>query len=228
MHSACDIVYDFPSPKDSKKNVCNVLICVLVFLIVYNSFMTPKVSYAHDFSKIVSTMMSSVSSAPLPTADKTSVKEKVKDLNTKDLPLSADAKGSDVNPDAYKTQPESEKIELTKKVKQLIESSDEIVVMFWAPWCPHCHTTMKPFSVASQLSPKVKHLMVNANAISPQLIDGGENSIVKLTHFPFICRMENGKLKKVFEAEPTPEKISSEMTLDVEQVEADPLDQYFH
>ena len=104
--------------------------------------------------------------------------------------------------------------------------------MFWAPWCPHCHNAMRPFAVASQKCPNTKFLMVNVDAVEKDKLFKGENSIVPLTHYPFICKMENGKMVKVLESEPTPSNIVNELvpeeSSDTEETNTDPLDALFH
>ena len=50
--------------------------------------------------------------------------------------------------------------------------------------------------------------MVNAETVDKSAF-AGEDAIVPLTHFPFLCRMENGNLVRVSKKAPTSENILS-------------------
>ena len=238
MHSACDIVYDLPTSNyDSKKSICSVVICALIVLIIYNMMSQPYVIYQKDIPGMVSSMAASLlgsdSNDDLPTADETSVSAKIEDLDKKDLPLSADAKNSKEDDDATANQTEDDKKVLTEKVTKMVKSNSKLVVMFWAPWCPHCHSAMRPFVLASQMRPNTKFLMVNAEAVDKEKLFKGDNPIVPLSHFPFICRMENGKMVKLHESAPTPSGIvenlvPEEASEKSETSEPNPLDAMFY
>jgi thiol-disulfide isomerase/thioredoxin len=247
MHSACDIVYDLPTSNyDSKKSMCSIVICVLVFLILYNTMSQPYVIYQKDIPSMVSSMVASIPSSlgfetepkdELPTVDDTSetISSKIEDLKEKkDLPLSADAANSKEDPDATAKQTESDKKVLSEKVIKVVKNTSKLIVMFWAPWCPHCHTAMRPFVLASQMCPQTKFLMVNAEAVDKEKLFKGKDSIVPLTHFPFICRMENGKMVKVHEDAPTPSGIVKSLVPEeasedtTKASEPNPLDAMFY
>lgn len=239
MHSACDIVYDLPTSNyEPKKSICSIVICVLIFLIIYNTMSQPYIVYQKDIPSMVSSMAASLlgsdsKNEELPTADKTSISSKIEDLERKDLPLSADATNSKEDSDATAKQTEDDKKSLSEKVKNVVKNTNKIVIMFWAPWCPHCHSAMRQFVLASQMCPKTKFLMVNAEAVDKDKLFKGENSLVPLTHFPFICRMENGKMVKLHNSEPTPSSIvenlvPEESSEEKGTSEPNPLDSLFH
>ena len=92
---------------------------------------------------------------------------------------------------------------------------------------------MRPFVLASQMCPQTKFLMVNAEAVDKEKLFKGDNPIVPLTHFPFICRMEHGKMVKLHKEEPTPSSIAEnlvpeEASEDTEVPEPNPLDAMFY
>ena len=182
---------------------------------------------------MAASLLGSDSNEGLPTADETSVSAKIDDLDKKDLPLSADAANSKEDDDASAKQTEGDKKVLTEKVTKVVKSTGKLIVMFWAPWCPHCHSAMRPFVLASKMCPNTKFLMVNAEAVDKETMFKGNNPIVSLSHFPFICRMENGKMVKLHESAPTPSGIvknlvPEEASDDSESSEPNPLDAMFY
>ena len=57
MHNSCDIVYELPTSKhDQKKNICNVVMCILVFLIFWNTMSQPHVIYREKIPQMVSSI----------------------------------------------------------------------------------------------------------------------------------------------------------------------------
>jgi len=181
-------------------------------------------------------MAAIVTGESLPTTKETSVSKQITDVEDIDLPLSVDADGSKENPDAHKEQSEEDKEKLGKKLKQFISKQNVVIAMFWAPWCPHCHSAMKPFNIASQQCKKTKFLMVNAESIPRHAVQG-DNAVVPLTHFPFICRLENGKVTKVYDSHPSaenikkelvPEELDSEKTAETSSETSEALDELFH
>tara|TARA_B100000214_G_scaffold374735_1_gene358432 strand:+ start:484 stop:1209 length:726 start_codon:yes stop_codon:yes gene_type:complete len=203
MQTACDIVYDLPTTNSRSKNsLCNLVICVLVILILYNTISQPYIPYTHDLPKMVSSMAASIG---LVSGEEDDGLQSEGDKLSK-----ADAKNSKEDPEAYKTQSEEEKKELTEKVAKVIKNATNIIVMVWAPWCPHCHGAMGPFEEASKMCPETKFLMINSEAVDKDMFRG-DDAVVPITHFPFICRMEDGKTVKVFNDEPTSENIVKDM-----------------
>tara|TARA_A100001388_G_C28299999_1_gene280457 strand:- start:190 stop:411 length:222 start_codon:yes stop_codon:yes gene_type:complete len=70
--------------------------------------------------------------------------------------------------------------------------------------------------------------MVNAETVDKSAFTG-EDAIVPLTHFPFLCRMENGNLVRVSKKAPTSENILSELDTDtVESVPAPSVEDPFN
>jgi len=212
MYSACDIVYDLPSEdpfsKLKKTSMCNIVICLLLVLVLYNTLNPPYILTNSNIPQMVSSMASSIINSEFPTSDETSASNNVSSLPKKDLALSADSKNSKADPESYKSQTQSEKNELTERVGNFVKSENVVIAMFWAPWCSHCHNAMKPFNEASQKCPNTKFLMVNCEAVNKDMLN---SKITNIPHFPFICRFEKGKMKKVFESAPTAEQIANDL-----------------
>lgn len=56
------------------------------------------------------------------------------------------------------------KLETVKQLRELMKSSEkDVVVMFFAPWCPHCKDMKPVFKEVGKKHPEVKMIMVNAS-----------------------------------------------------------------
>lgn len=106
-------------------------------------------------------------------------------------------------------------------VVKFIKDNPTSMIMIYANWCPHCHNAMPKFVEASANS-KVPFALVNAELVSPKLIQGDE-SLFNVTHFPYILRRElNGNeiTDSTFKGAPTVDEIKKHAELSA-------LDQYF-
>ena len=154
------------------------------------------------------------------------IKEKLKGVSG-DVANVIDAPGAEKDENAYKKCTDKQKTVNKKELEKILNSSDKMIVMFWAPWCPHCHSSMRDFNIASTKS-ETPYLMVNAETVDKSAFTG-KDAIVPLTHFPFLCRMENGNLVSVSKKAPTSENILSELDTDtVESVPAPSVEDPFN
>ena len=93
-----------------------------------------------------------------------------------------------------------------KAVTSWMDAHPSSLIMFFAPWCQHCHAAMKTLG---DLSCPV--LMVNAEAIPEDMVSGS-NAMHTLTHFPTFLAHVHGNLivaRSAAEAEGTLEKASA-------------------
>ena len=107
---------------------------------------------------------------------------------TRDVPADAgvtlvDASGSRKSADAWQTMTDAEKAKCEAAARGFLKSHDQVVVMLYAPWCPHCHHAMKPFAEASKAHKEIEFLMINAEAL-PRSAFQGENAMYNLQYFP--------------------------------------------
>ena len=72
--------------------------------------------------------------------------------------------------------------------------------LIFAPWCPHCHTTMPNFAEASKKT-NIPFAIINAESVPSNILQD-----FKLTHFPFIVKKSNST-KYVFEGQPKVEEL---------------------
>jgi thiol-disulfide isomerase/thioredoxin len=95
--------------------------------------------------------------------------------------------------------------EYTSNLEKFDNEHESAMYMFYAPWCPHCHNVAPAFAEASK-NCSTKFALCNAELIEPKKIQGIE-SIVNVTHFPFLCKKEEGNFK-VFDGKPTASAIA--------------------
>ena len=92
--------------------------------------------------------------------------------------------------ESYKDMTDADKAGYDAAVLSTIKDAPGSLLMIWAPWCPHCHNAMPAVIEAAKKLTGKKLILVNAEMCSSKLLQGGEGSIAKVTHFPFITKDE--------------------------------------
>lgn len=103
---------------------------------------------------------------------------------------------SSSNKDAYKSMSDDEKKKVEATTRKLIKKHDKLIVMLFAPWCPHCHDMMPVMAKTAKANPGVNFLFVNAETL-PRSAFQGDDAIFNLEYFPSVCKKKNGKLEAV-------------------------------
>ena len=106
----------------------------------------------------------------------------------------ADAVESTEDGEAWKSMTDDEKDMVDEGVRKFIKKHDKLVVMIFAPWCPHCHAAMGKFAEFAKSNPKTKCLLVNAEALPRSSFAKEEGAIFPLEYFPTIAKKKGEKL----------------------------------
>ena len=105
-----------------------------------------------------------------------------------------DFRGCAKDPEGYTKMTEEEKKANGEIVKSWLKKNKTGVVMFFAPWCGHCHKAMPLFGETAKQS-KVPFLMVNAETVPRSLLSGGTDSVIQIEYFPTFAALANSELK---------------------------------
>ena len=112
-----------------------------------------------------------------------------------------DCKGCVENANAWESMTVEEKSEVEAEVRAMISSEKRVVIMFFAPWCTHCHSAMPIFAKlkSSAEAAKVKLVMINTMALPDAAFQDGMDkpAIYKLQYFPTFVYKSGGELKEV-------------------------------
>lgn len=103
-----------------------------------------------------------------------------------------DAPGCVQNPNAYQTMTDADKERNAEAVRAFMSANKRAVVMFFAPWCGHCHSAM-PMYAELAANADVPCVMLNAETL-PSSVISGTNAIFDVQYFPTFCALENGTL----------------------------------
>ena len=97
-----------------------------------------------------------------------------------------------------KCMTEEDKTKLHKDLRAFLDKTPNVVLMVFAPWCPHCHNAMPQFTRMAQSAKKTPFCIVNAEALPrTAFTKGGENMIHALEYFPtFLVKKDGGKLEE--------------------------------
>lgn len=222
MVSACEIIYDTPPQKNDKMSMCTILAVVIMIIYLYMVVQTDYSNEPYQRHYSIQSFLAPTTKKLKPANKIAGIKEKLKGV-TGNVADAIDAPGAEKDENAYKKCTDKQKTINKQELEKIVKSSDKMIVMFWAPWCPHCHSSMRDFNVASTKS-DTPYLMVNAETVDRSAFTG-ENAIVPLTHFPFMCRMENGSVVRVSKKAPTSENILSELDANIDDSAPAPPDE---
>lgn len=201
-------VVDSTSPcskKNDKENdsmLILIIIAVVAFLVVVTVGSKPECRQRlRQIPAMISTMRTRFSKNDGKVSSKISQSEEldeyVKHVSKKCRNLTACLQG-DVNCKDFKNVSEEYKKRKTNEVKEYLQSHQNIMILIYAPWCPHCHTALPQFMEAADELEDVDVAILNAEMVDRKLMGD-----LEVTHFPFIAKSKDGLLhKEVFKGRP--------------------------
>lgn len=104
--------------------------------------------------------------------------------------LVADAKDAD-----WKNIKEEERAKIDLALHTFLEKNDDVVIMVFAPWCPHCHKMMSDFVRVSHSGRQgQRFLMVNAETCNRETFTRDAPGMIHpLQYFPTFLVKKDGK-----------------------------------
>jgi hypothetical protein len=119
-----------------------------------------------------------------------------------------DAVNAAKDPDAYKTISDENKEKNGQIVREWMKTHDNALMMFFAPWCTHCHHAMESVSKVTATK-EFPCLMINAMTCPTHMM-AGPKSIHELEYFPTYLIKKGTELK----LSPSPESAAQELRND--------------
>lgn len=98
----------------------------------------------------------------------------------------------------WKSATADEMAKTDQQLRDFLDNNDDVIIMVYAPWCPHCHTEMPKFvNMAQNVKPKSKMLIVNAEMTRPSFSEDTKGHLFPLKQFPTFLHKTGGKVREV-------------------------------
>lgn len=202
--------YDFPSDTPRARagvntnSVCLIIMSMLLLMVLWNAYVGSGSggAYMHAMlSRFTSARLAGEASDPSANdTDDAAMSDEAKqvldeydksDKATVVFNLTA-LKGETTD---YKLLSEAQRATFERRVRGFLDKHDKVLVLFFAPWCGHCHNFMPKFvQVASMTSTPVA--LVNAECLPKACIRGADATLTKISYFPLVvvCSKKDGVL----------------------------------
>jgi thiol-disulfide isomerase/thioredoxin len=79
----------------------------------------------------------------------------------------------------------------TQNTLKYLNAHPNVIVLIFAPWCPHCHTALPKFM---EISPDVKANKMDMAIINAEMVQKDLLESLGVTHFPFLVKSHDGLL----------------------------------
>lgn len=203
-------LYDAPRARAgtglNSNSVCVIVMGILLLMVLWNAYAgSSHGSYIHAMlGRVVSARAAETPS------DEDEAKGDVDDAALEDNAKEAITEvGESAGPSAvynltalhggqkYNELKEEQRSKFEAKVRAFLEKHDEAIILFFAPWCGHCHAFLPKFVHVANKT-EVPVAIVNAECLPRSCISGDGATLVKIPYFPFVAlctKDEDGKIK---------------------------------
>ena len=83
-----------------------------------------------------------------------------------------------------------------EKLREFVANTPGAMVLFYAPWCPHCKKATPALEALKKAYPTVPMMCVNCESVSSDCF-GGKDAVFPLRGFPTFCKVEGGRCTEV-------------------------------
>ena len=202
------------SKYENASSSTTMILIIIVAIVLLYVFSGSCKNQLHQFRNGISVMFSKFNKRPPSTATAVSSKQSdiktldayVKQVHAKCENLTACLKG-DASCEDFKNVSTEYKARTTKHTHDYLDTNKNIIMLIYAPWCPHCHTALPAFM---EMAEDTGDASVKIAILNAEMVDRSVLGEIGVTHFPFIASSQNGmksSQKHVFKGAPTKENL---------------------
>lgn len=167
--------------------MCLIVGMIAFFYLVHSGAFQPRAAHYHPITGMAQRTMGAAAGMISRMGDAVTSSSVVKDAGS----AFSDMKGKAKLIDGGKEKQETNAKALRKWVEDHKKKGKTCIMVVFAHWCPHCHSSIKALGNHISSDTEFDTLLVNAEAVHPSVFQGS-SALVGLEYYPTILCMKDG------------------------------------